>query len=253
LTEPESRSFPGEAVFAGRLPIKYVLQQPPGAPHDLLVVFAGMNPIPPEPARYSYVRTLKDVIRNKLFILDDYGPRGCYYLGKNRVLDFEEAVIDLIRHVASEVGLLLAEITACGSSKGGFASLYYSAKYGFRRAIAGGPQTLLGDYLVSPFGTFDNILDWVVGEHSEAAREWLNSLLFDVIRTTAHRPQVDLHVGRGDRHLRQHVRPFVRMLEERGGFKWTLALGEYSEHGLLGEFFPPFLLAQLEDPVSSAS
>jgi hypothetical protein len=218
MSRPAPFAFREEEVYWGRLPVRYLLQRPPGAGADLVVVFAGMNPPPPEPAKYSYVRTLKDLRRNKLFILDDYGPRGCYYLGKNRILDFEDEVIDLIDLIAVEVGVTLAVVTACGSSKGGFASLYYAIKYGFGRAVVGGPQTRVGDYLTSPRGTFDKILEWVAGERSESSREWLNALLPEAIAASPHRPHIDVHVGRGDHHLDHHVKPFLRMLDEQGGF-----------------------------------
>ena len=246
-TDPQQSTFPGEVIFDARPPVKYVLQQPADAPRDLVIVFAGMNPVPPTPARYSYLRTLTPVVRNKLFILDDYGPRGCYYLGKDRVLDFEASVTALIRSVVADLGIELSDITACGSSKGGFASLYYGFKYGFGRVIAGGPQTRLGNYLTSRHGTFDNILVWVAGERSEGARLWLNSLLYDVVRGSPHRPDVDLHVGRGDYHLPNHVRPLIDVFESDPTFQWTLSLGDYSEHIQIQAHFPPYLLEQLAD------
>ena len=44
-------------------------------------------------ARYNYVRTLKEVPCNKLFLLDDFASdhRGSFYLGSN--MKFEEAVV----------------------------------------------------------------------------------------------------------------------------------------------------------------
>jgi hypothetical protein len=52
-----------------------------------------------------------------LFILDDYGGNGCYYLGENRDFFVEKSTIDLIRSISSERGIDSDHIIAGGRVK----------------------------------------------------------------------------------------------------------------------------------------
>lgn len=64
-----------EKKYKGRL--KYLYE---GHSSDtLIIVFSGFADKPV----YNYIRTLKDVCCDKLFILDDFGYRGSYYWYEN--------------------------------------------------------------------------------------------------------------------------------------------------------------------------
>ena len=72
---------------------------------DLIIVFSSCTRKGIR-ARYNYVRTLKEVPCNKLFLLDDFASdhRGSFYLGSN--MKFEEAVVvrELIDRVREHTG-----------------------------------------------------------------------------------------------------------------------------------------------------
>lgn len=48
--------------------------------------------------------------------------------------------------IVAKYQVKLNNVITVGSSKGGYAALYYALKYGFGHAIAGGPQVKLGDF-----------------------------------------------------------------------------------------------------------
>jgi hypothetical protein len=200
--------FPGEAVFAeGQHAVRYVLQRGAAGSRHLCVVFAGMRREP----KYTYVRTLAPVRAHRLFVLDDYGPHlpefgypGCYYLGRDREFSFEASVSALLNKVGSDLGVAGVDRIACGSSKGGWAALYYGFKYGFGHVVVGAPQTRL-------------------------------------LSSTHARPRVHLHVGERERHREQHVEPLLAVLETMG-VCYSVDLGDYDTHQQLRDYFPPYLL-----------
>lgn len=91
------------------------------------------------------MRALEGYDCNKLYILDDFGCRASYYLCENRDFYIERSVISLIKQIVRDNNI--NHVISCGSSKGGYAAIYYGIKYGFDSIIAGSPQYLLGDYL----------------------------------------------------------------------------------------------------------
>ena len=70
--------------------LKYMLEE---ANSPVLVVVFSAFTRKGLKARYNYVRTLKDIPQNKLFILDDFAKdrRGAYYIGHNMEFDEEKA------------------------------------------------------------------------------------------------------------------------------------------------------------------
>lgn len=101
-------------------------------------------------ARYNYVRTLKKVKANKIFILDDFAKdkRGCYYLGQYPEFLVEKSVNKLIADFIEKINAL--KIIFCGSSKGGWAALNFGLqnKICFGKVIiVGAPQYYLGNYI----------------------------------------------------------------------------------------------------------
>lgn len=239
-------SFEGEEKFQSAKEIKYVFKPSKTKSYHLVVVFSGFNPKGTKPA-YNYIRTLQSLDVNKLFILDDYGERGCYYLGKNRVFDIEPSVVSLITLIANENNILHNNIICCGSSKGGYASLYFGIKYGFGHVIAGAPQTRLGNYLslAKEFQT----LEYIAGDCSVESINFLDKLLFDIVSDAKKVPDITIHVGSGDHHYKGHVLPFMEHLRENN-FEYTLDIKNYSDHGDVRQF-QSLLLDKLVEKIPS--
>lgn len=234
-------SFEGEAIFQSAKPIKYVFKPSKVKCNYLVVVFSGFNP-KGSPPTYNYIRTLQGYDINKLFILDDQGERGCYYLGNIRNFDVESSVVSLITKIANENDIPHGNIICCGSSKGGYAALYFGIKYNFGYVIAGAPQTKLGSYLlgVKEYRT----MEFIAGDSSEESRKFLDGLLYDLIAHTKKTPRIYIHVGSGDHHYNGHVIPFKEHLMEYE-FDFILDVKNYQEHGEIGKYFQEYLTETL--------
>lgn len=127
--------------------IKYIFYQNKKS-KNLVVVFSSCtrNGIK---ARYNYIRTLKNVKENKLFILDDGGidRRGTYYLGKYPEFDFEKGCKELIGFISKKINV--NKYFLIGSSKGGYCSILFGMDLNNCNMIVGAPQYYLGTYLAS--------------------------------------------------------------------------------------------------------
>lgn len=228
--------FIGEKVFKAKANIRYIFQKGINRKQYLIIGLSAFAKIG-QPPKYNYLRSLSATDCNKLFILDDYGPRGCYYLGENRQFSIEESVISLIKHIAQENNIEFSNIITVGSSKGGYASLYFGLKYGFGYVVAGAPQYYLGDYLFTLNNT--NIAEYISGGKSIEDRQYLNRLLPDVIDNCQNTPKISILVGTGDRHYEQHVLPLTKALEQKK-IDFRLDIVENIGHSNIGSYFPDF-------------
>jgi accessory secretory protein Asp2 len=126
-----------------------------------------------------------------------------------------------------------------GSSKGGFAALYFAYKCGYGATVAGAPQFLLGDYL----GVENHIaiLKSICGKAEERDKQFLNELLSDCIREAEYIPNTWIHVSRNEHHYQDHVLPLESLLNELD-IVYHLDLADYSDHSQAGIYFPKFLI-----------
>ncbi|MGF9891915.1 accessory Sec system protein Asp2 [Priestia megaterium] len=188
---------------------------------------------------YNYMKTLEEVGANKLFILDDFGEQGSYYLGKNRNHVIETSVSSLIQYIMSKHGFTHKNVMTVGSSKGGYAALYYGIKYHFGQVIAGAPQSKLGDFLIDQ-AEHVNIAEYISGSDN-VNKEYLNQILFNLLdQPVDSAPDIRLYVGTWDYHHKSHVLPLYHQLKDRG-YKVTLDLEDRANHKDLKGYFPLYL------------
>lgn len=228
-------SFPGDLSYHSDPPVRYIFRENAQS-RLLLIIFSAFAEKGSAP-RYNYLNTLENVAVNQLFILDDCGSEGCYYLGENRDFFVESNVIRLIHSVADQNGIQPCDMIAAGTSKGGYAALYYGFRYGFGTVISGGFQSLLGDYLME---YHPDTARFIAGGSSQQDRTYLNHLLFDAARSVCIAPKLYLHMGTGDYHYAQHMIPLLRFLDEQG-IPYQLDLADYTEHDEVGMYFPHYL------------
>ncbi|WP_176540910.1 hypothetical protein [Bacillus cereus] len=226
-----------EQIFKAERDVKYIFERANSSNKSLIIVFSAFSPIGVGP-KYSYIKTLNEIDCNKLFILDDFGCRASYYLCENKDYGIERAVIGLIRYFIKEMNI--KQVIACGSSKGGYAALYYGVKYGFNHIIVGSPQTLLGDYLLRSSQSTKDVAKFIAGGISVPDKKYLDEIIYDVIENSNYSPDVYIHVGKGEYHYNVHVKPLLRVFKEKN-ISCKLDLGNYSKHSDLIHFFPEFL------------
>ena len=235
-----------EKVFNGikKIKIKYIFEKSSRPTNYLIIVFSAFSAVGSPPA-YNYYDTLLKYDCNKLFILDDYSERGCYYLGKDNDFSIENSVVSLITHIANQHSIKFDNIITCGSSKGGYAALYFAIKYGFGHVVAGAPQTLVGNFLRRT----PDIIRFIVGDDSEKAIQYLNDLLYKVIENTEKLPEINIHVGEGDYHYKEHVMPFIDAINKKSHSIY-LDLGNYNNHSDF-PFYQRFIKRKIESIINS--
>lgn len=149
-----------EEIYESNVPIKYVFEEGKRHNDKLIIIFSNTNgnEKDDEQNQYDYLEELKKVDCNKLFILDNYGPEGCYYLGFNLNFEVETSVASLISYILNITNVLLKNIIIIGTNEGGSAALYFGLKYNMGNIIVGNPHIKIADYIL---------------KHSKATAEYL--------------------------------------------------------------------------------
>ena len=136
---------------------------------DVLAVcfpaFAGKG------AKYNYVRTLKKININKLFLLDDIGgyDKGNYLI--------KPGVEENVRHLIQEKIDIFKPKTLIffGSSKGGYTALNFSLMFPNVNVCIAAPQYFLSDYLTQE-KKYDNLQVILCGNDTEEAKIKVSSI-----------------------------------------------------------------------------
>ena len=235
--------------------LKYICETHPKS-DSLIVVFSGCTGAG-VPARYNYMRTLRDIPCNKLFILDDYGldRRGGYYLGEYPDFHFEQATTALIRDTIKRTHV--KHCYFAGSSKGGWAGLLFGIKLDLpveKHVIIGAPQYLLGQYLYHPANriTFDGIC--MQNNESDVVAA-LDHYLQNVIHagsTAANKPDVYLHYSDKEQTYQEHIAFLIEDLKQNG-YQLIEDVADYEDHDEVSSFYPAFLLDSLKKSMSDCS
>ena len=210
----------------------------------LLVVFSACtrNGIR---ARYNYVRTLKDIPFNRLFILDDFAKdhRGGYYLGKDLSFREEAATKALIDAVIQKEGI--KKVIFCGSSKGGYATLNIGSQYKGAYLIPGGPQYYLATYLIEDesFITLEHIIGETTDEKVKMIDEYLPRRLVNnpYIKTQ----KVFLHYSDQEHTYDEHIKFMIQDMK-KSGYHLQHDISDYTNHSDISYYYPDHLLRVLK-------
>lgn len=207
--------------------LKYMLDRVDS--RDLIIVFSSCTRKGIR-ARYNYVRTLKEVPCNKLFLLDDFASdhRGSFYLGSN--MKFEEAVVvrELIDRVREQTGA--KRLIFCGSSKGGYTALNFGLDYPGSYMVVGGPQYFLGQSLLDT-GNIE-ALKHIAGQVCKEKVEFLNEYLPKKVAANRYAPsqRIYLHYSDSEHTYEEHIRYLRRDLAKKG-YRCSEDVAHYKEHG----------------------
>ena len=223
--------------------LKYLLDRADS--EDLVIVFSSCTRKGIR-ARYNYVRTLKAVSCNKLFLLDDFAPdhRGSFYLGSNMKFQEAVAVRELIERVREQTGA--KRLIFCGSSKGGYTALNFGLDYPGSYMVVGGPQYFLGQSLLDTGNLV--ALKYIVGQVCKERVEFLNRYLPQKITENTNVPsqRIYLHYSDSEHTYEEHIRYLCRDLTEKG-YHYSEDVAHYKEHGEISLYFPEFLLHSVEE------
>lgn len=239
-----------EKVYKGVKDVNYFYMPPETESNKLIVIFSGFNgqEAKGKPASYNYVKPISLVDTHRLFILDSYDGHPCYYLGKNKLLDYEVSTISLIYSFANDLGINPKNIITCGSSKGGTAAIYFAMKYTLGSAVVGGFQFEVGSYLKNvTFYARERVLKLITGGVNDSHEAYLNSFYYNFFKSVKYNnTNLYIHGGSGDPHYLNHVKPFLRLMDERE-VPYQLDIKPYDSHTYIGEFYSDYLLEKLPE------
>ena len=220
--------------------VKYVFQHEPDS-KKLIVIFSAF-PGGEKPS-YNYIRTLKDLKENKLFILDDFGYKGSYYLmehGNEYVLSL---CLKLIESIRSRVEAQI--IITCGSSKGGTAALLYGLKLGVKYVCIGAPQYYIGKYL-NDERHIKILQSMLPSNYTKQDIEALNEVLQHSIRICNNKPIIYIHYSKNEHTYKEHIRDMITALR-LNDFSIYENIENYENHKDVAIYYPPYLKQTLSE------
>lgn len=233
-----------QKIYKGKIyNIKYLAQFNKDS-NDILIVFTSCTK-EGQKARYNYIRTLEGVKCNKLFILDDFGfdERGAYYLGKNNDFAIADDVQDLIDNICKKVNA--KKEVYIGSSKGGYAALYFGMSRKNTSIISGAPQYKLGDYLYIP--SHRNILKYIMGDDSKESISALNVLMENRLRTNESNDNtIYLHYSNREETFKSDIEPLIEELNNLK-IRKKYDIHKYENHSDLTLYFPKYIKDTLKN------
>ncbi|MCM3116047.1 hypothetical protein M3610_12150 [Neobacillus sp. MER 74] len=239
------RTFFKQSYFnAEGVTLKYMFDKCSSS-KDIVVIFSACTRKGIK-ARYNYVRTLKDVEVNKLFILDDFGvdSRGCYYLGVAPEYQVEKATKHLIEMITKKVNA--EKVIFCGSSKGGWAALNFGIEVENSVIIAGAPQYLLGNYLNCNANM--HILDYINGkgnieESVNDLNKWLKYKIEN--KEIVKNQTIYLHYSEHEHTYEEHIKFLISDLD-KSGLSMSKDVKNYTDHWDVSKYFPEFLIKSID-------
>lgn len=232
--------FKGEKIYTSYNNIKYYFQKAVlSNKNKLIIVFSAFSN---DKAKYNYINSLRFIDCNKLFILDDYGSKGTYYLGKNGNLNIETSVMALISNIMAQNSIEFKNVISAGSSKGGTSAMYYGLKYNFGTIIVGAPQYKIGSYLLDL--TIKDYAEEIFGSLDEKNRIKYNNIIRLSINKCA-KSKIFLLTGEGDPQYKRVLKDFENVAKE---FQLDLTINkcDIQSHGEIANKFPEYLEEKLQ-------
>ncbi|KRM21206.1 hypothetical protein FC90_GL001743 [Latilactobacillus graminis DSM 20719] len=225
-----------------QLKLHYILKKTSAVNAPLIVIFSAF-PRTGYEATYNYLKTLEGIPAHRLYILDRFGAqkRGTYYLANNGDFTLRSMVQELIRDIKIQVGT--QRLICVGSSKGGYAALYYGHLMGAECVIAGAPQYYLGNYL-SDQPLKKPILEGVMGNSCQSSIDFLNHLLPDLITQTPTLKMIYLHYSDQEHTYHEHIQTLIELLTKKEQ-PLNLNVAHYNDHQAVRHYFPRYLQTSL--------
>lgn len=222
---------------AGERSLSYLLENPrtTSGRNHLVVVFSAIGS--DYDFTYNYRTALSGVDAYRLFVLDDFGTRGSYYLADHKDLGVFHSTQAFLSEIIRDLAVDREHVTFAGSSKGGTAALIHGLPQKVGNIVAGAPQSKPGTYL----GTYaQEILQFMTGEEESEGRKWLDTSVHTYLSQKSPATKVRVLVGDADHHLDAHVRPLEGILTRAGTPNRTLVVQGVS-HQDIGKPFSLYL------------
>lgn len=170
----------------------------------LIFVFSAMGLI--GDFTFNYKSTVEKIDGKSIYILDDFGNQGSYYLYEKKLSRIFDTVHQFILDKISENDGNNRDIYFVGSSKGGSAALLHGLLIPGAKIFVGAPQTKIGTFVQKPH---PNILQYMTGGQTIDHVRYLDDVLYDEKYLRNKASSVTIIVGNADHHYKNHVVPWV--------------------------------------------
>lgn len=182
---------------------------------------------------YNYKSTLDKTSNHAIYVLDDFGDQGAYYLQEKNdrsiFRSVQKFVDDSIHRLASNG----RPVYFVGSSKGGTAAMLHGLKYPQARIFVGAPQTRIGTFVEKPH---PNILEYMTGGSGANEIAALDAVLYEQDYLKFNSSSVTIVVGKADHHYKNHVLPWAEAASEYGS-KVDLIVKDGTPHSEIGKVY----------------
>lgn len=228
--------------------LKYAFYPSKNPSNHLVICFQAIQTVP----GYNYIRTLRDIDVNRLYIKDCYGTdkntHASFYLDEKNPIKVDSLVQELIYSYINYLSIPKENTIFIGSSKGGYAALYHGYKFNGGHIISGGPRILLGNFQkVSEVKIYPKIFVSIFGDAEANTKSYANGLLFNILKKSKFRyPNCYIHVGKGEPHYKEHVVHFNQWVQDLKIPNFTLDTMNYDTHEELGKYFPDYLTRKIK-------
>jgi len=187
----------------------------------LLIVFQSLGDEKSDDPIKRYPYTLLSGLRylncRKLYIKDDAGHVGNYYLGMNGEFKTKEAVMELIKSTIQKYKILKKDITFFGFSKGGYAALLFSHEIPSNTVISAVPQF----DLVKWIDNYKPHLSYIYPTNATSTqKEVYSNYLGHTISNSIHSPEkIYIITSRNDDTYKEHIKPLLQCLSDKNESK----------------------------------
>lgn len=184
----------------------------------LLVIFQSLGDEKSDEARKRYPYTLVDGLKyfncRKIYVKDDQGLAGDYYLGSHGSFTTQAAVQEFLRAKIQHHGIARSDLTTFGFSKGGYAALLFGYHFGAGTVIAAVPQVDLTHWIY----TYKPFLTYILPANpTEDDKARYSTYLEDQMRQSVLRPErVYVISSHHDNTFQDHIPRLLEALEETG-------------------------------------
>lgn len=212
----------------------------------LAVVFTAIHQ--PGDFTFNYKKSVDASGVHALYILDDFGDQGSYYLADHGDRSIFEATQALIAGELDRLGLTAKDLITAGSSKGGTAAILHGIAAGAEHIIVGAPQVNIGSFLQVPH---PNMLGFMMGDTSEASVSALDAVVFEAVDDMLDTTRLSILVGEADHHYKNHVLP-LKSYAENHQKQLDLTVLPGLPHAEIGAVYREFLTSKIRLEITEA-
>lgn len=204
---------------------------------SLIIVFSGIGHAP-----FNYVKTLKKIPCDQLFIKDSWAEGVSYYWMERLNNEPEESTQNIINHIITKGKY--STIYTIGSSKGGTAAIYYGLKNRVNVIIAGACQYHVGSYLA--YHQYDkhpeqwyNMTGLVkpINDNIQALDNKLSAIIEESRDSNT---KIHLLYSTEEHTYHEHIIPLIKKLDECN-IKHVDYIEKFTNHSMIGVYFKKFL------------